>query len=85
MNGNTFHVDVLDYQKMLVHVFIDKIYLYDDHFVIYLKGADKRFSISDHEAGIVEEYLTDAGSDIKGCSPPYKRKDVHWASFSFMR
>ena len=55
---------------MLVHVFIDKIYLYDDHFVIYLKGADKRFSISDHEAGIVEEYLTDAGSDIKGCGPP---------------
>jgi len=69
------------YQKMLVHVFIDKIYLYDDHFVIYLKGADKRFSISDHEAGIVEEYLTDAGSNIKGCGPPLLMKqDAYMAS-----
>lgn len=61
--------DIL-YQKMLVHVFIDKIYLYDDRFVIYLKGTDKRFSISEHEAGIVEESLTDTSSNIKDCCPP---------------
>jgi hypothetical protein len=55
---------------MLIHIFVDRIYLYDDHLVIYLKGTDKRITISDHEAGIVEESLTDKGSENEECGPP---------------
>jgi len=47
-----------------------EMYLYDDHLVIYLKGTDKRITISDHEAGIVEESLTDKGSENEECGPP---------------
>ena len=57
---------------MLIHIFVDRIYLYDDHLVIYLKGTDKRITISDHEAGIVEESLTDKGSENEECGPPGK-------------
>lgn len=62
--------DNITYQKMLIHIFVDRIYLYDDHLVIYLKGTDKRITISDHEAGIVEESLTDKGSENEECGPP---------------
>ena len=55
---------------MLIHIFVDRIYLYDDHFVIYLKGANKRITINDHEAEIVEESLTDACSNNKENGPP---------------
>ncbi|MBQ6088280.1 MAG: hypothetical protein IJK95_01835 [Firmicutes bacterium] len=64
--------DNITYQKMLIHIFVDRIYLYDDHLVIYLKGTDKRITISDHEAGIVEESLTDKGSENEECGPPGK-------------
>ncbi len=64
--------DNITYQKMLIHIFVDRIYLYDDHLVIYLKGTDKRITISDHEAGIVEESLTDKGSENEECGPPTK-------------
>jgi len=47
-----------------------EMHLYDDHLVIYLKGTDKRITISDHEAGIVEESLTDKGSENEECGPP---------------
>jgi hypothetical protein len=66
---------------MLIHIFVDRIYLYDDHLVIYLKGTDKRITISDHEAGIVEESLTDKGSENEECGPPYKRKTFMNSSF----
>ena len=65
---------------MLIHIFVDRIYLYDDHLVIYLKGTDKRITISDHEAGIVEESLTDKGSENEECGPPEKRQPL-WLSF----
>ena len=64
--------DNITYQKMLIHIFVDRIYLYDDHFVIYLKGANKRITINDHEAEIVEESLTDACSNNTDYGPPGK-------------
>jgi hypothetical protein len=68
---------------MLIHIFVDRIYLYDDHLVIYLKGTDKRITISDHKAGIVEASLTDKGSENEECGPPYKLTTVHVAVVLF--
>ena len=66
---------------MLIHIFADRIYLYDDHLVIYLKGTDKRITISDHKAGIVEGSLTDKGSENEESGPPLLMKqDAYMAS-----
>ena len=58
---------------MLVHVFIDKIYLYDDHFIIYFNHINKTSSISQNDVKKVEEYFSYSCSNTEECSVPINR------------
>ena len=64
--------DTLEYQKMLVNVFVDKIYLYDDHFTIYLNNSRKSSNIDKNEVETIEKYFFDGGSETTVCSVPNK-------------
>lgn len=62
----------LIYQKMLIHVFVDRIYLYDDHFTIYLKVLNNRMKVSEHEANIIDVSLLKNSSDTRNYGAPNK-------------
>ena len=47
----------LEYQKLLVNLLIDRIYLYDDHFDIFLNNSDRKGKVSDYEAADIERYF----------------------------
>ena len=49
--------DDINHQKMLVNTIIDRIYLYDDHFSIYLNHAGRKGKVSDREAADIEHYF----------------------------
>ena len=49
--------DDLEYQKLLVNTLIDRIYLYDDHFDIFLNNSDRKGKVSDYEAADIERYF----------------------------
>ena len=58
------------YRKMLVRVFIDRIYLYDDHLHILLNYSDKKSQINDDNASVIEEYFDNNGSSIDNNGAP---------------
>ena len=62
--------DTLKYQKMLVHIFVDKIFLYDDHFTLLLNNNKKRANTSKAEVETIEEYFAGVSSDTEECSVP---------------
>ena len=68
--------NTIEYQKMLVHVFIDKIYLYDDHFIIYFKHINKTSSVSQNDVKKVEEYFSYSCSNTEECSVPINRGSI---------
>ena len=43
--------------KLLVNLMIDRIYLYDDHFDIFLNNSGRKGKISDYEAADIERYF----------------------------
>jgi hypothetical protein len=47
----------LEYQKLLVNLLINRIYLYDDHFDIFLNNSDRKGKVSDYEAADIERYF----------------------------
>lgn len=49
--------DDINHQKILVNTIIDRIYLYDDHFSIYLNHAGRKGKVSDREAADIEHYF----------------------------
>ena len=49
--------DDLEYQKLLVNLLIDRIYLYDDRFDIFLNNSDRKGKVSDYEAADIERYF----------------------------
>jgi hypothetical protein len=49
--------DDLEYQKLLVNLLIDRIYLYDDRFDIFLNNSDRKGKVSDYEAADIEKYF----------------------------
>lgn len=62
--------DDLEYKKMLVRVFIDRIYLYDDHLHILLKNSAKMSKVTDENALVIEEYFDNYGSTTDKDSAP---------------
>ena len=64
--------DTLEYQKMLVHIFVDKIFLYDDHFTLLLNNNKKRANTSKAEVETIEEYFAGVSSDTEECSVPIR-------------
>lgn len=62
--------DTLQYQKMLIRIFVDKIYLYEDHFTMFLNNNKKRANTSKAEAETIEEYFTGVGSNTSARSVP---------------
>ena len=62
--------DTLKYQKMLINVFVDKIYLYDDHFTIYLNNSKKGLNVNKNEVETIEKYFSAPSSEsTSGCVP----------------
>jgi hypothetical protein len=57
--------DDLEYQKLLINTLIDRIYLYDDHFSIYLNHSGRKGKVSDLEAADIEQYF-DSSPDNSG-------------------
>ena len=62
--------DTLEYQKMLVHIFVDKIFLYDDYFTLLLNNNKKRANTSKAEVETIEEYFAGVSSDTEECCVP---------------
>lgn len=65
--------DTLQYQRMLIDIFVDRIYLYDDHFTIFLNNNKRQANTSKSEVETIEEYFTGVGSVKSECSVPGKR------------
>lgn len=54
--------DNIQYQKMLVNTLIDRIYLYDDHFLIMLNYSGRKGKLSSKEAADIVHYFDSEGS-----------------------
>ena len=54
--------DDLTYQKMLIKAFVDRIYLYDDHFTILLSHSGRKGKATKNEVREVERYFDQSGS-----------------------
>ena len=54
--------DDLTYQKMLIKAFVDRIYLYDDHFTILLNHSGKKGKATKNEVREVERYFDQSSS-----------------------
>ena len=63
-------VESTDYDKLLVNAFIDRIYLYDDHFRILLNHSDSGSRTSNREAAEVERFFDTKGSVTALDAPP---------------
>ncbi|MDD7307891.1 MAG: hypothetical protein PUG78_05710 [Eubacteriales bacterium] len=51
-------------------MFVDKIYLYDDHFTIYLNNSKKGTNTSKKEVELAEQYFFEPSSEsTSGCVP----------------
>lgn len=68
-----------EYKRMLVRVFIDRIYLYDDKYHIMLKYTDKK--TTDRAAMEIERYFDGNSSDLVLYGPPAKNPLVKGAFF----
>ena len=78
--------DTLKYQKMLINVFVDKIYLYDDHFTIYLNNSKKGSNVSKNEVETIEKYFSAPSSEsTSGCVPTCKPRDCEISRFFIFR
>lgn len=55
--------DDLEYQKLLVNTLIDRIYLYDDHFSIFLNHSGRKGRVSNSEAADIEHYFDKSPND----------------------
>lgn len=64
--------DTLEYQKMLINVFVDKIYLYDDHFTIFFNNSKKGANTSKKEVETIEKYFFEPSSESTSCCVPKK-------------
>ena len=76
--------DTLEYQRMLINVFIDKIYLYDDHFTIFFNNTKKGANTSKKEVETAEKYFFTMSSESPECCAP-KRKRRGQKTSSFFR
>ena len=63
-------IDCMGYRRMLVKVFIDKIYLYDDKYRILFKYSGKR--TKEKTALEIERHFDEGCSSTSLCSPPIK-------------
>lgn len=76
--------DTLQYQKMLIRIFVDKTYLYEDHFTIFLNNNKKRANTSKAEVETIEEYFTGVGSNTSARSVPIKQRRFREPSLFYL-
>ena len=69
-------LDNENYRKLLIRSFIDRIYLYDDHFRILFNNGSKRGKTSKREAADVERYFDSLSSETTLYAPPSKRRGL---------
>ena len=77
---------------MLVNTIIDRIYLYDDHFSIYVNHAGRKGKVSDREAADIEHYFdnnpNESSITLESGTPPNKNPEAlgitAFQSFSFL-
>ncbi len=62
--------DNIEYQKMLVHIFVDRIYLYDNHFTLYLKQYNRRSEPHVQAESMVEKYFDERRSQMQVSGVP---------------
>ena len=60
----------MEYRKMLINLFIDKVYVFDDHLRV-LFNYDKRSSASESQAKAIDKYFTE-GSEPKDNGVPIR-------------
>lgn len=58
------------FKKVFIQLFVDKIYLYDDHYEILLTTADKIGGVSKDTEKVVVSELNAPGSQMTNCSVP---------------
>ena len=74
----------MKHQKMLINVFVDKIYLYDDHFTIYLNNSKKGTNTSKKEVELAEQYFFEPSSEsTSGCVPIAKPRRIICETFLY--
>ncbi|MBR0399304.1 MAG: recombinase family protein [Mogibacterium sp.] len=60
-------IDDIEYRRLLVRAFIDRIYLYDNHFLLLINHSGKKGKVNNKEAREIERYFdtkdSDKGSD----------------------
>ncbi len=71
----------IQYRKMLINVFIDKIYVYDDHLRV-LFNYDKRSPANSRQTKAIDKYFTE-GSEPKDDGVPTKECSFNRNSHSF--
>ena len=77
--------DTLEYQKMLINVFVDKIYLYDDHFTIFFNNSKKGANTGKKEVETIEKYFSEPSSESTSCCVPNitKTQPIGWGLLCF--
>lgn len=70
--------DSLEYQRMLIRVLVDRIYLYDDRFVVLLNVSKNSSKSTDKRAKEIERHLTELGSKKDYIGAPAK-----WDTFGY--
>ena len=66
---------------MLINVFIDKIYLYDDHFTIFFNNTKKGANTSKKEVETAENYFFTVSSESPECCVPKQGEYPNGYSF----
>ena len=66
----------LEYRKLLVKVFVDKVYLFDDHFRILLNYSGKASQAGNETIQGLEHYFDVECSKSSLCSPPRYFKEI---------
>ena len=75
--------DDLTYQKMLIKAFVDRIYLYDDHFTILLSHSGRKGKATKNEVREVERYFDQSGSITAEYGVPTQEHRSDKSSCSF--
>lgn len=55
--------DSEEYRKLLVRALIDRIYLYDDHFILFANHSGKKGKVTNQDAKKIERYFDSNGSN----------------------
>ena len=70
-------INSFEYQRMLIRVLVDRIYLYDDHFVLLLNISNNSSKATGKRVNEVEHYFAELGSKKAYAGAPDKIDPIH--------